>query len=331
VKRVVLGMAALASGLAVVAAAACDGQDNVYDYSEPIRVRPPAQFVKGALPGSDPVDPDGGVSPGGPVVTAITAQNTVVYAGEGQKALGGRASSDAVSVGIRFADMGTGYWVLPLGNADPLFPGEYAFSANSDFSPSIPPGKHPLRVVAFDGNGRPGAQSEQVLCVASRLPNVPGATNANDVTACYPKQNPAEAVFTLTWDADVDLDLHVVTPDGRDVNPKHPLVTAADAAPPASDARIDRDSVARCVPDGLRQEDLVFPKRPASGSIFQIYANLFDGCAKNGVTFTLTVYEPEGTAGQDRHMVQTFTRSGRLAATDADGDALGLFIAEYPF
>jgi hypothetical protein len=234
---------------------------------------------------------------------------------------------------MRFTDMGTGYWVVPMGNPDPLFPGELSFSAVTDFNPNIPAGKHPLRVVAMDGSGHAGAQSEQIFCIASRLPNVPGATFLDDVTACYPTQNPAEAVFSLTWDADVDLDLHVVTPDGRDVNPKHPLVNPVDAGvqPPSNDARIDRDSLARCVPDGLRQEDLAFPKRPASGDTFEIHANLFNACGKPSVNFTLTVYEPEGTPGQDRHLVQTFTRSGRLTSLDADGDAPGLFVVDYPF
>jgi hypothetical protein len=323
-------VATVLGGLAIVAA--CDGQQNSYVFNEPIQVRN-AQFFPGDLPGSPPVDPDGGTPVPGPTVTAITTPSTIVYSGEAGNGLGGRASSDAWSVALRFTDMGTGYWVVPMGNPDPLFPGELSFSAVTDFNANIPAGKHPLRVVAMDGSGHAGAQSEQKFCIASRLPAVPGATTVNDVTACYPSQNPAEAVFSLTWDADVDLDLHVVTPEGRDVSPKHPLVDPVDAGaqPPNSDARIDRDSLSRCVPDGLRQEDLVFPKRPAAGDTFEIHANLFNACGKPSVDFTLTVYEPEGTAGKDRHLVQTFTRSGRLTSLDADGDAPGLFVVDYPF
>ena len=328
------GLAAVGAVVAVGVVAACDGQETKYVFSEPLRVtNANAQFFSGDLPGSPPVDPDGGTPVSGPTVTAITTQNTVVYAGEGAKALGGRASGDSWSVALRFTDLGSGYWVVPVGNPDPLFPGELSFSALTDFNPTIPPGKHPLRAVALDGSGHAGAQSEQVFCVASRLPAPPGATTSNDVTACYPKQNPAEAIISLTWDADVDLDLHVVTPDGRDVSAKHPLVDAVDAGaqPPTSDARIDHDSLARCAADGMRQEDLVFPKRPPAGSTFELHANLYNACGKPGVTFTMAVYEPEGTAGQDRHLVQTFSRSGRLSSFDADGDAVGLFVAEYPF
>jgi hypothetical protein len=329
-----LACAALGLAAVGVAGAACDGQKNSYVFTEPLRVAN-AQFFAGDLPGSPPIDPDAGAPApgGGPTVTAITAQNTVVYSGEGGKALGGRATDNATAVALRFADIGTGYWLLPLGNPDPLFPGELSWSAVTDFNPNVPPGKHPLRVVALDGNGVAGAQSEQVLCVASRIPNVPGATTADDVTACYPSQNPAEAVFTLHWDADVDLDLHVITPDGNDVSAKHPLASPVDAGaqPPLSDPRVDRDSLARCVPDGWRQEDLVFPNRPASGSVYEIHANLFDACGKPSVDFVLTVYEPEGTLGQDRHLVQTYQQAGRLTSFDADGNAVGLFIADYPF
>jgi hypothetical protein len=308
--------------------AACDGQSLGTQIGEPMRVRN-AQFVAGDLPGAPPPadastpDLDGGVPSGPPVVTAISAINTVVYNGEGAKQITGRATANGASVALRFTDFGTGYWVLPLGNPDPLYPGELTWSATTDFDRSIPAGKHPLRVVAIDPNGVAGEQQEQHFCFASRVPD--------NLNACDPTRNPPEAVFSLTWDADVDLDLHVVGPDGRDVNPKHPLVNPVDGGtvPPRTDPAIDRDSLAACVPDGQRQEDLVFPARPTG--TWDLYVNEFDACGKQAVNFTLTVYEPDGTPGVDRHLVQTFTRSGRLLPVNADGDSQGLFVVEYPF
>jgi hypothetical protein len=325
----------LGGGVVAVAAlaSACDGQVNQYVFDEPIFVHG-AQFFAGDLPGT-PVLPDGGAPPAvaGPVVTSIGALNTTVYSGEGGKQLSGRATDSASAVGIRLGTLGSGYWVLPLGNPDPQFPGELTWGALVDFNHAITPGIQPLRVVAVDAKGVAGAQSDQNLCIASRLPADPGSGTADDINACNPKVNPAAAVFSLVWDADVDLDLHVITPAGIDVNPKNALVVPVDAGatPPPLDPRIDRDSIAHCVPDGWRQEDLAFAELPASGSIFQLHANLFAACGKPSVTFTLTVYQAVGTPGKDRHLVQALQRSGRLTSFDADGDSAGLFITSYPF
>jgi len=334
------GRGTCAGGVLLAAAlfpSACDGQDNQYDYGEPILVHG-AQFFPGELPGTPAPDAATGdasppTSPTIPVVTSIQALNTTVFSGEAGKQISGRTTSNASAVGIRLGELGTGYWVLPLGNPDPQFPGELTWSAIIDFSPSITPGLDALRVVAVTSAGISGPQSDQNFCIASRLPADPGAPYPNDISACNATLSPPDAVFALTWDADVDLDLHVITPAGNDVNPKSPLLTPVDAGgtPAAAAPRIDRDSVAWCVPDGWREEDLAFPTLPAPGSTFQIHANLFSACGKSAVTFSLTVYQAIGAAGVDRHLVQAYQQNGRLTAFDADGDSAGLFIVSYPF
>jgi hypothetical protein len=320
-----VGCACLA---AVALSSACDGVDNSEIYTEPILVHG-AQFFPGELPGTLP-PPDAATPPpsGGPVVTSIQAQNTTIYSGEGGWQLSGDATSSASAIGIRLGELGTGYWVLPMGNPDPVLADQLTFGALIDFNPTITPGIQPLRIVAVTADGAYGEQSNQNLCISSRLPADPGSGTVNEITACSATANPPAAIFALTWDADVDLDLHVITPTGLDVNPKAPLVEPIDAGgtPPKLDPRIDRDSISYCAPDGWREEDLVFPTYPASGSIYEIHANLFSACGIDSVTFTLTTYVAAG-----RQLVQTFKQSGTLTSIDADGDASGELITAYPF
>jgi hypothetical protein len=299
--------------------------DAVY---EPITVDG-ATFVPGALPGTIPVDgsatgddtSDGGV-PQGLEVTYLQSPNAVAIPGAEGKSISGRATAQAVAIAMRFPDIGTGYWVTPTGPPDPMFPGEAAWDVDVDFNPNIPTGFHELRFVALDQYGNAGAQSQLEICAASRIPD--------NYNSCDPNDPPPDAVFTLMWDADLDLDLQVTTPDGRVVDPKHPATEVVDSGKPGPDVGvIDRDSLANCVPDGLRQEDLIFQQRP-TGS-YEIAVNMFNACNKPGATFTVIVNEATGTV-PNRHFVQTFRRSGDLASFNANGGLEpGLFVVTYPF
>jgi hypothetical protein len=305
------------------AIAACDapGQPLLVGANEPIRVRG-AQLISGALPGSPPVDLGDAGPPQGLVVTDIESLDPVVLPNAASKKITGRVKDTGVAVAMRLVDLGTGYWVLPVSVPDPQFPGEITFEANVDFNANIPAGNHMLRIVGVDGSGNAGTQRDFKMCIASKVPD--------NLNACDPTNAPPDAVISLQWDADVDLDLQVTTPDGRVVEPKHPLVVPIDAGRPDPNASLlDRDSLLACIPDGFRQEDLVFPKRP-SGT-FSIAANLFDNCKQPGVRFLVVVYEAQGD-GQDRHLVETFRRAGHLADIDANGGARpGLFVVDYPF
>jgi hypothetical protein len=306
-------LAPVAVAASVMGTPACEGVSNSVAYGEPIRVRG-GQFVRGDLPAAGSGDRK---------VTAIQTLNPVISPGEGGKSLSGRATGDAASIAFRFADLGSGYWVIPIGAPDPQYPGELTWSVAVDFDLGAPAGMHELRGGAIGADGVAGEASEQDFCVASRIPD--------NLNACESTLPPPEAVMTLEWDADVDLDLHVLTPEGRDVSPKHPLTIPVDAGvrPSPIDPLIDRDSVVACAADGRRQESLIFPARPEG--TWSVYANLFDACGKPSVRFTFRVHEPEGE-GKDRHLVQTFERSGRLVDLDANGDAKpGLFVVQYPF
>jgi hypothetical protein len=329
-----------AIGVASLAAVACEGQSPSVLPDEPFQVVR-GQFFAGALPGMPPwVSLDGGPQdPAELTHRAIITTNETISAptlpllpGAAGEAFSGYATTDTAAIGVAMKDIGTGYWVVPAGPPDAPHPGfKWGFEAN--FNPDDPPGRHILRFVAIDAAGNAGRQVEATVCIDSNVPD--------NTQACLPGQVPPAAVISLRWDDNFDLDLHVVTPDGTDINPRHPVVLSDAGAPPrgspgmlcsssptaTSHACIDRDSLANCVPDGLRQEDVIFTDSPAPGP-YRIYVDPFAPCGQPAVRFTVSVYTLAGTC-PNCGLVRTFTQSGELLSFQVTGGAMaGLFIQQ---
>jgi hypothetical protein len=304
---------------AVSAAVACSsGQPANSGLGEPMQVSG-AQFISGDLPGQPPLD--AGAPPGSALtVLSVSFNNVNVLPGASGKSFGGVVTADAVAVGVRLADLGTGYWVFPVAGRDEQVPNGSDFSFSASFDIDDPPGNRALRMVAIDANGNGGTQVDTEVCLEWRIPD-----NRHE---CDPMSPVPAVVLSLQWDTNFDVDLHVITPDGVDVNPKtNPLAVPVDAGqPPASDPKIDRDSLGQCAPDGWRQEDLVFPDYPATG-LYEIYADPFASCGQTAVRFVLTIYE----AGSDGALHATFAQAGELLGSSATGGSRGLFITEKQF
>jgi hypothetical protein len=306
------------------------GQSSDNGVDEPLQVIG-GQFFEGDLPGTRPrPEPDAGnaddagTSPTtGPLSVAFVSVPVLpVAAGQSGQVISGFVTDDAVSVGVRFPDEGTGFWVVPVGPTDPMFPGDISFKFTANFNAGDRAGKRALRFVAIDGAGHAGTQSDGALCFQPRVPD-------NGHT-CNPAKPLPSAVISLRWDANFDVDLHVVTPDGLDINPKAPIGEPFDGTLPVpmGTPRIDRDSLRNCTPDGYLEEDLVFPDPPAKGN-YLIYAEPFAACGQTATRFTLTIYEAQGTcpACQQR---AAFTRSGELLASQVTaGTSRGLFVYTY--
>jgi hypothetical protein len=316
---------------AMVAGAACDGQKALSGIGEPFQVVG-GQFIEGDLPGTPPqmISAEAGI-PTGPRITNISFNSQLVSTGAAGKSVSGRATG-ASSVGARFPDMGTGYWIVPIAEPDSQFPGENAFRFSANFDPGDPPGLHNLRFVAIDAQGRGGVQSEVSLCIAGRIPD--------NLHSCIPDAPPPAAVITLQWDTNFDLDLHVVTPSGVDINPKAPLAQPPDGGvidpgllasfAHGKLARIDRDSLGACIPDGLRQEDLVFPDPPLGG-LYTIYVDPFAACGQSAARFEVSIYQISGVCPACA-LKRTFTQAGELLASEMSaGASTGLRIATYSF
>jgi len=326
VRRAACILAGLLVGAVVAGVGCSSGVQADVGITEPIQVSG-GQFVSGPLPGSAPSNLVGAAADAGTTlsplsVTSVTFTNAFIISGINGTSVTGLATSDAVAVGVQLKNQGSGYWVVPMQGQDVQFPGQSDFGFSLSLNPADTPGNTDLRVVALAASGNAGQQTNAPICILSRVPD--------NEHACFPQKKVPTAIFTLTWDVDFDVDLHVITPAGRDVNPKTAVTSVpfdGGGAPGPTIGLIDRDSIGNCAIDGWREEDLVFQDAPPHGS-YLIYAAPFESCGQSAVHFTFNLYE----AGSDGNLHSTFTRSGELLANDTTGGTSdGLFVAEKVF
>jgi hypothetical protein len=320
------GLAAFA-GFAAYAAGCDSGQGPQTGLEEPMIVN--GQFIPGALPGIPPVEDDAGqfvsvtvdAGPDGAspplAVKVLTFNSSEVQPGQASKNLSGSVSNDAVAVGVRMKDYGSGYWVVPTGPVDGTDPTAVTFGMSTGFEPTVPAGLHDLLFVAIGPSGQGGPQSPFQFCF---LPSIP-----DNGHACSPTTQPPATVFSLKWDSNFDLDLHVVTPSGLDINPKEPFGTESiEAGVHGVDPnlpRIDRDSERNCVVDGYRQEDVIFQQPPAAGT-YTIYVDPYASCGQAAARFTFTVYKSSGTCPSCTFGPIGSPVSGELIASQVTGGVL---------
>jgi hypothetical protein len=313
--------------LTLVLSACSGGQNSPQGPTQAFRIRN-AQFVPGSLPGVEP--PDGGTAVGDagadapPSITSIESYGRVAFQGQANKKLAGRASLNAFAVALAMPDASEGYWVLPVGAPDPSF-NELTWSAVADVGVQIEPGNHEVRVAAIDESGRAGTQLSSPLCVTGRVPD--------GLHACDPSLPVPQAVISLHWDVNADLDLRVVTPDGTVVDSKHRTTTPEDdaGAVSAGTGSIDRDSNAGCVIDAIRYENLVWDSVMPEGR-YGIYVNLFDACKQPAARFVVEVYSAVSDAEGRQKLERYFQRGGELLDLNANaGTSPGLFVTEFDF
>ena len=296
------------------------GEASPTGFGEPLRVRT-GVWKPGDLPGLAPAPGPGPA----PRITATSATSGVAFAGQTGKSVSGRASRDAVAVAVRFPGLGRGFWVQPLGLPDPSNDDELTFDMQLDLSEAIPTGNTSLRFVALDAAGNAGAQSDLSLCVAGAIPD--------NFNACDPKIAPPAAVISLGWDSAADVDLQVVTPAGRQVDPRHPSTADKDAPAEvvAAAGVLDVDAQAGCRGVGPRRENLVWQKPPIPGT-YLLYANLADACGAGAAHFALTVHTAQATGEKTSRLVERQRTDGILLSPQANGGAhLGLYVGAVTF
>ncbi|MET0594953.1 MAG: hypothetical protein ABW133_19795 [Polyangiaceae bacterium] len=319
---------AVAAMLVALGAFGCssDAVSATIGFEEPMRARPSssgsgqarAQFIEG----------EPSLREGGPTTTLETPGDVVLPPGKVGKQVLGFAGLDAVAVGLRFRDFGSGYWIVPTGAPDRTqTPPLVGWRAEIDVGYGLPPGLTKLRAFAIDDSGRAGPPTDATVCLAPVIPD--------NLAACDPSRKPPAIVLSLSWDTNVDLDLRLVTPSGKVLGAGKPTTAIGDAG--GSDAgastvgRLEFDSTRGCSVDGRRRENVIWQGRPEPGK-YRAYASLFDACGLSSVRFLLDLYaagekaSPEAVTPQQRIPLG----QGFLLAIDANGGATnGLFVAEF--
>jgi hypothetical protein len=339
------------SGIAVLLAlslAGC-GDHATSGAGEPFRVYrgdngKPADYFVGALPGATRLDAgtaveddagtaglDGGSHP--PSVENFSPPSRIFFPGQSQVPMKAWLSTNAAALALSF-DSGAGYWVVPAGSPDVANDGQLEVRVKCDFSPDIRPGYHQLTTTAIGADGTFGSSTTSKFCISGRT--------ADYINPCEPKSPTPAAVISLSWDTSVDLDLQVVTPEGRVVTPKHPTTIDPnkDGTLPAEAGFIDRDSNAACNIDGINIENLVFKTVRPEGT-FGICVDLFDACKAPVVHFAVSVYlsvedlndDGSPTDPPTSHLEQVGSRQGVLLASQASGGqaTVGTYLFEVNF
>jgi hypothetical protein len=276
------------------------------ELEEPLRVKYligstpfAAQFFAGDLPAPS----------GGPPVAGVDVGPDQVASGKQNK--GGytvRLQQDAFAVAVRLLGRTNGYWIARVDQLEPLFNGQVSASLEFDVSIALPPGNYEIELSGVSGDARYGPRATAPLTIVPRVPpNAP-------------------VVIRLRWDNTVDLDLQVRGPDGTLLSPKHPSTappTLPDAGTAPGYGRLEGDSIASCVDDGLREEDVVFDAPPVPGK-YSIYVNPFDLCGEIGANYDVAVLRTGNVT--DRWL-------GRVSAIEVQqgGFGLGDFVSEVSF
>jgi hypothetical protein len=203
---------------------------------------PGAVFVRGPMPAG---------AAGSPGVASIVVINSTVHPDSVGFPISGALDPGATAAAIGLGG-DVGYWIVGSGLPNVATPTDPSFAATATFSASIAPGAFTLVVQAVDAHGRFGIPSTQLL---TALPS--------------PSTPTGDLVITLSWDTESDMDLHIVDPAGHEIF--HGAMS--DEPPPfapqpegGSYGHLDWDSNANCIIDGKRQESVIWPNPPPSGS-----------------------------------------------------------------
>jgi hypothetical protein len=243
---------------------ACDGADSDPGLSASLRVEG-AQYEPGSLP------PAGS----GPEILALRVPHQQVLPGLRRELISGSMppSAQAVLIGL---EGDRGHYIVTAGAPAIDEPGLPTFRAELSFATAA--GPLTLALSAVDAEGHVGPRESVVLAAQERA------------------RSPFLSI-ELRWDRELDLDLHVVTPDGRELSPRN--INTYAAPPPGGPAAnpnayrdgglLDLDSNGNCTIDGRREERASWSGTPAPG-VYTVRVATASLCRESVAHWTLQVW-----------------------------------------
>ena len=316
--------------LAATFVISCAGQEPGASVSEPLRIDG-AQYFSGTLPGSAPLEDATQAPKGEPTVNAVDLVGLTVAPGQ-PKNIAGRASANTVAIGIALPELSHGYFTVPVGAKDlGSSSGEFGWTAQLGFGINLPPGPIELALVAIDKHDHAGPKTAMELCA---LPPYP-----DNLNACSKTSKPPYLIVSLGWDSLADLDLRVVTPEGKIVGAKAPTTSnpqgssdaqSGDITADANNGVLDKDARANCTKAGLARENVAWQEKPSPG-VYRVYVTLFDTCADGESTaFRISTLIRSEQKDSTFSLREKPLADGEMLTTDANaGVGLGLFVSEF--
>ena len=234
--------------------------------------------------GTDGVRRSGAAPPssGGPRITA-TGNQRVINGGTQSVAITADAPFTTVYVYVSGRALGL------LGETDGAIAGYYEIRLPSaDTSTTVLLGfPQDIPLTEFD------LQFAVATAAGSVGPYVPLSTEVTIVGT-------GDVQVTLSWDADSDVDLHVVAPGGDEVYYGRRSV--------ASGGELDLDSNAGCDIDGIRNENIVWPVGRAPRGVYTVRVDYWSNCGVSRTDYSVRI----NNGGSVQIVTGTFTGAGDM-------------------
>lgn len=246
--------------------AACGGTSSDPGLFADLRVAP-GTYVAGNMPAER----------GGPAVVALDLATNRARVGQIDKPLRGTLAANATAVAIGL-NHDRGYWIIPAGLPAVQTPEFPTFDVSMSFSPEMEAGSRELLVMAVDETNHFGPVNRQPIDVQDAI------------------MPDGKLVFSLSWDREADLDLHVVDPRGVEIYKRN--INAYEQPPPGQPmdptawqqgARLDFDSNAACVIDGRRRENIIWKNEPPAGH-YIVRVDTFSLCGEASAHWSVEVF-----------------------------------------
>ena len=318
-------MRALAPPLLALTLTGCSGEPSPSRSASRSACR---RHVQGAARSRARRRRDGAGRPAGPRVTCWTASTTSSAPGQSGKSAERPGAPTTPRRGVRFADLGTGYWMVAHRRARSRPPGELTWAFTST-SPATR--RRASTRCCSRRSTRTATRATQTRPRRAASP----APIPDNLNACDPTIAPPAAVLSLAWDADVDLDLVVVAPrrSGRRSQAPHDRAEGVDGGVTPEPGEGRASSIATPTPAApsidVRRENLVWQARPGDGHVPRLRQPLLGVRAAVGA---LHRCRSRRRGHRRRHTGRSSSKlsaSGELLAIDANGGAtLGLYVTD---